>query len=143
MRMVDGWQVRIVLASVLLALAAFGCDGDDGGAGGGGGSQPAANCPERCATRAIECGAPAALVDQLCADVCDENPTEDQARCLEAEDCDVLQQSFFGGAAPCGIGKDDGDDGADDGGSDDGADDGGGGDGGSDDGAGDGAGDGV
>lgn len=130
MRMVDGLRGWMVLVALVFALGAFGCDGDGGGGsggsdtaggadvgggGGGSGSQPAENCPERCATRATECGAPAALVEQLCAGICDENPTEDQARCLEAEDCDVLEQSFLGGPAPCGIGEDGGDDGADDG----------------------------
>jgi len=126
MRIVYDWRSRMVLPFLVLALAAYGCEGDGGGDGGGGGggggggddgSRPAENCDARCAAKASDCGAPASILPQVCATMCGGIPTEDQARCLETESCDVLQQSFLGGALPCGIGQDGG---GDDGGGDDG-----------------------
>lgn len=69
------------------------------------GTGPAAqNCPERCAAKAADCGAPADVASAQCQSVCGGSLTEDQLDCLEMEDCATLTEVFLGTGSACGIG---------------------------------------
>ncbi len=104
--------VRSFLLSTALALPAA-CGEDDvqgteqgpsAADPGTGQAQPADDCPERCADKAAECGAPPDVADAQCQGVCGGMLTEDQLTCLEDEDCAALQQAFLGSGSACDVG---------------------------------------
>ncbi|MEM9462145.1 MAG: hypothetical protein AAGF11_48775 [Myxococcota bacterium] len=87
--------------------------GDEGNAGAtqtspggspGAGDSPAVDCMPRCTDKATECGAPAELADETCRGLCGQDPTEEQAQCLEDSDCHDLTVALGGGTV-CEIGQ--------------------------------------
>jgi hypothetical protein len=67
--------------------------------------QPAEGCLERCLAKAVSCMAPEDIAAEVCLGLCSLGVTEEQARCLEEEDCDTLTAALFSGGTVCGIGE--------------------------------------
>lgn len=103
-------RLSCVLAVLLLAPACSDDSGsDDEGssadAAGTEGAAVATDCPERCATKAADCGAPADVAAAQCQGICGGTLTDAQLQCLEGESCVALEQAFLGSGDVCEIGS--------------------------------------
>jgi len=105
-------MLRLCSLFALLGLLSATACGDDAASGDGGstdstdsaGPAPAPDCPERCADKAADCGAPADVAAAQCQQICGGTLTESQLSCLEGESCAALEQAFLGSGDVCGIG---------------------------------------
>ena len=89
-------------AAVVFALTSFalacssstsGTNTSSSSGGTSGGSSPkitAADCAQRCKTKATTCGANDSQATQACASLCDGSYTDAQLVCLEGKSCEVL-----------------------------------------------------
>src|SRR5262245_20514628 len=69
-----------------------------------GGMQMSTRCLERCANRALACGAPSqAAAAEVCTNACSGNPNDSQIACLETTDCNALQGVIQSRGSICGI----------------------------------------
>ncbi|MCA9520529.1 MAG: hypothetical protein KC609_06135 [Myxococcales bacterium] len=93
-----------LFTSILLLVAACSGGGNTTNPGGPTGTL-AANCHQRCLSKASSCGAPTSYANEGCDVVCSHEPTEPQAQCLESSSCNALIAAFTGGGPICGIGE--------------------------------------